>query len=253
MPLDLASFASVRAFARPFARHARPARHPREQRRRHPASSASDRRRARDAVPDEPPGPLPADGPAARDQLGASAPARVVDGRVGRAPVRTRRPDFDDLESDAQVPRVPHVRAHEAHEHPVHARARPPLERHRRDRQRGASRLRRQPVRAGRRHRVHGQRRHAARPPVRALARDRRADVGLPRVVTAARRRHRPVLRQVGAGQARGDGPTTTRSRRACGTSARRWSASRPEASVGRGGTPNRRSPAAPTSSDPAS
>ena len=55
MPLDLASFASVRAFADTFTRPLRPPRRAREQRGPHAAQAHGHRRRPRDAVPGEPP------------------------------------------------------------------------------------------------------------------------------------------------------------------------------------------------------
>ena len=82
-----------------------------------------------------------------RDRLVASAPSRVINvaSEAHRyAPrARLRRPHVDEA-----LPTVPHVRALEARQHPLHARARAPARRHRRDRQRAAPGLRRQQLRA---------------------------------------------------------------------------------------------------------
>ena len=77
--------------------------------------------------------------------------------------------------------------------------------------------LRRDPLRARRRHRVHGQRRDGARPAVRQVTRGRRADVRVRGVRAAARRRDRSVLRQESSGQARGARRGTTSRPRGCG------------------------------------
>ena len=105
MALDLASFASVRAFADEFA----------STRTTGSTSSSNnagvilkqrrdDRGRSRDAVPDEPPRALPADEPAprpARRECAGAGRRR----RVRRAPLRTRRARLRRPRVDAQLPR----------------------------------------------------------------------------------------------------------------------------------------------------
>ena len=204
MALDLASFASVRAFADEFSPHPRPARHPRRQRRRDPQGSADHRGRPRDAVPDQPPRPLPADATcsatnSSRALRRGSSSSRPTAHRFTRQGSRLRRPRVDA----PQYRVVPHLRPDQADEHPVHARARPSARRHGRHRERGASRAS---------SRVAS--RATATPASWATSawcsddRSRRspevgrADVRVRRVVAHARRRHRSVLREVEVGEA---------------------------------------------------
>ena len=155
-----------------------------------------------------------------RDQLVAQRAGTRRDRRVRRAPLRAQGRRLRRPRVDAPVPRVPDLRAHQADEPALHARAGPPARRHGCHRERGASRLRRDSLLPRRRHRVHGQRRDGARPAVREVPRGRRADVDLRGVVTAARRRDRPVLRQVPARQARGYGDRRRRGHASVGASA---------------------------------
>ena len=131
MPLDLASFASVRAFADAFARE-----HDRLDVLVNNAGvilqgPPHDRRRARDAVPGEPPEPLPAHEPAARPARRERAGTRRDQRLVRRAPLRAQAASTSTTSSRrAGTARSVYLRAHEAHEHPVHARAAPAARRH---------------------------------------------------------------------------------------------------------------------------
>ena len=171
-------------------------------------------------------------------------------GRVGRAPLRTRRPEVRRPRVDAQVPRVPHLRPHEADEHPLHRASSPA----------GSTGtgvtanavhpgLRREPVLAGRRHRrswatsawcsaARSRTRPRSARRRRSTSRRRLSSTASPastspsprwpsRAATARRRRGRGAA----VGRQRGDGRRRT-------------------LTVNRArGTPSPRSPAAPTSS----
>ncbi|CAA9479241.1 MAG: probable oxidoreductase/Short-chain dehydrogenase, partial [uncultured Solirubrobacteraceae bacterium] len=117
------------------ARVARPAR---QQRRRHGAAPAAHRGRVRDAARHEPPRPLRAHRPAARAPAARRRPARRdgVQQRAQDGPHQLRQPQ----RRPAVLP-LGGVRAVQAREPPLRARARPPCRRQA-DERRGAPRLR---------------------------------------------------------------------------------------------------------------
>ena len=90
-----------------------------------------------------------------RDRVIASGDARVVVVVSSDAHTSARHGlDFDDLQTERQrYQRVRGVRPHQARQHPVHTRARSSPRGHRRHRECAASRLRRDALRARRRHR----------------------------------------------------------------------------------------------------
>ncbi len=138
LPLDLASFAVGARVRRHVQRAVRPPRRARQQRGRVAPQAHGDRGRPRDAVPGEPPQPLPADrAPAGTPGGRARGPGdqRLVDRAHGPPPrPRLRRSRL----AVPQVPRLHRLRPHQARQRAVHPRARAPRRRQWDHRQRGA-------------------------------------------------------------------------------------------------------------------
>ncbi len=134
------------------------------------------------------------------ERLKASKAARVVtvSSMAHRnVTARLRRPEL----RQAQVQRAPRLWRVEAREHPVHARAREPARRQQRYRELPASRRGRD-EHFRRILGPHRQNLQRAVPAVHAVARERREDERLSRVVARGREGHGQVLRQVPRGPA---------------------------------------------------
>ncbi len=170
------------------------------------------------------------------DRLQASAPARVVvvasqAHKMVRRGSRLRRPPVD-----SQVPGLRRVQQVQAGQPLLHPGAGPAPRGHRRDGQRGAPRLRGQPVRARRRHAVRAVPR-ARRQAARGHARGGRPHLRVPR---RRRRRSREspvaITRSADRSRCRGGRATTSRrggsGTRAKRCSRRRWASSGPPARV---------------------
>ena len=122
--LDLASLASVRACADAPGRRGQALRPGDRQRRRHGHAQGQDRRRLRDPVRHQPPGPLRAGQP---DRLAAEARLAAGEPVLGRPPLLRRRPRRSELRAHA-LRRVRRLWPLEDRQHPVRRRVRPPAQ-----------------------------------------------------------------------------------------------------------------------------